>query len=181
MTFCLGLAVIVLASVALAMAVEKRFIFSDTKGELEKEIQIGKDELQFLRASLAQSSAQYDALGFGADDRVKRQLAVRAKRAALQEKRSKLQLRKSEAKAQIEGIKDQLDQHRSSYRKVTWQAAIGERFPVLKTRDGRAYLQAVIAKVTGSGLEVRHENGYASILADNLSDQWQDRFQWDRK
>jgi len=178
-TFCLGLTVIVLASVALSMVVEKRFLFSEARMELDKDIREGAEEVQFLRATIAQAEMRHLELAYGADERVKRHAAALAKRTALQEKRAGLDHRKSEAQAGIEALDDQSGRYRADYRKVTWEKAIGERIPELKTRDGRGYAQAVIAKVTGTGLEVRHEHGYARISAEALSDELQDRFQWE--
>lgn len=180
-TFSLALTIIVLASVALSMLVQKRFHFSDTKGVLEQEIHQEAEEIQFLRATLAQAETNFQSLANGADDRVRRHAAAIAKRTSLQEKRDDLTRRKGETEKAIETLVDQIDRYRSDYRKVSWQKAIGESLPKLRTRDGRDYEQVVIVKVTGSGLEVRHEHGYANILARDLGDEWQDRFQWDRK
>jgi len=181
MTFSLGLTIIVLTSVALSMAVEKRFLFSDNKGELEKEIEIEKEEIRFLRATVTQASLRYQSSIFGVNDRTARDKLVAAKRSALKERRESLLRRKAEAEAGIEAIKNQQDQYRSDYRKVTWRKAIGEQLPQLRTLDGQQYRQVVISKITGSGLEVRHASGYAHILSTDLDDAWQERFQWDRK
>lgn len=180
-TFCLGLTIIILTSVALSMAVEKRFLFSDAKGELEKEIEIDKEEIRFLRATVAEASMRYQSLLFGMNDRGQRDKLVTAKRGALKDRREDLVRRKSEAEVAIEAIQTKLDQHRSAYRKMEWPRAIGEKIPEFRTRDGQQYREAVITKITGSGLEIRHANGYAHILSTDLSDEWQERFQWDQK
>lgn len=180
-SFCLGLTVIVLASVALSMAVEKRFMFSDAKGELEKEIDTAQEEIRFLRTMIADASERYDSHAVGLDDRVRRTKALLTNKAAIKQRRADLERRKILAEAGIESVKDQHDLARAAYRKTAWQKALGERLPELRTRDGQEYRQVVIAKVTGTGMEVRHEHGYARLSSEELSEELQERFQWDRR
>ena len=179
MTFCLGLTVIVLAAVALSMVVEKRFHFSDKQAAVEKDIREGQEELDSLRATLAQAEMRHQELLFGADNRAMRQGLAAARQTALLEKRTELDRRKTETQADIARLESRFTQYREDYRKVTWEKAVGESIPALKTRSGREFLQSVIAKVTRNGLEIRHEHGYARIPSSDLSNALQDRFQWE--
>jgi len=64
------------------------------------------------------------------------------------------------------------------WRDTQRQIAVGERYPSIKTLDGRLFSDAEIVAVTGAGIEVRHANGTARVRCDQLPSEWAERFVW---
>lgn len=69
--------------------------------------------------------------------------------------------------------------YRHSYRESVWSAAKGEIVPLITLKNGKRYENVRISRVTPAGLEIAFPDGRARILAEDLDDKWQDRFDWD--
>jgi len=57
-------------------------------------------------------------------------------------------------------------------------AARGEKIGTLTLRGDRRYHEAEIIRVTGVGIEIRHQHGMARVMFADLDAEWQERFQW---
>ena len=177
-TFLLGMVVVVVVSLFLSLAVEKRFAFSNQKGDIEQSIDSGKESLASVKGNLAESadhldrslrrlariSARNEELRKRFDDQEARIVNLKAKKIGLQ--------------AEMMQVNEAFIKHQSQYRKRVWEKAIGEKLPVLTTKSGRQYLEVRIVNVTQAGIDIRHETGMARVGAGDFPDDWQDRFQW---
>jgi hypothetical protein len=80
---------------------------------------------------------------------------------------------------EVLSLKQAFQSYRDSYRARVWTAARGEAIPLLTLKSGKRYENVTISRVTPAGLEIAFPDGRARILAGDLDDQWQDRFDWD--
>lgn len=177
-SFLVGIVVIVMTAVGLSMLVDQRFRFSSGVGQIRKETASSEVEIAELRSRLASRSATL------ADQQTGREPALlelpEARRNLANSKRRKEELLTSRdlLRESISTLESGFSKYRSSYRRMTWEKANGEKVGNLKIRGGREYLQATITKVTDVGLEISHEHGFARIHAPDLDAVWQERFQW---
>ncbi len=106
---------------------------------------------------------------------------VKASIAAAAEKLPKLQeALASTTRATAETEKAFID-YKGQFRTQVRSQAVGEKFPELKTKSGAAYTQVEIRDVTEVGIGIRHEFGMKRIDYEELTPEWQERFQYDPK
>lgn len=100
--------------------------------------------------------------------------AVKGKAASLGEQMSKVV-------SDIESIEKKFSDYRGAYRKQVREDAVGEKFPELKTVSGTVYADVEVREVTEVGIGVRHRDGSKRISYEELTPEWQERFQFDPK
>lgn len=177
--FMLGIVVIVMTAVGLSLIIDRRFEFSANAGALRDEILSEKatfDQLMTLKNEGAGRLA--DALS------TRPSAAAALKTLHLQQEvlaQREQSLRKSAAdhEVAIRALEQEFQKFREQRRQAVRAAAKGEALRNLRVTGGKLYRNAVIVRVTDAGLEIRHEDGIARILAPDLERKWQDRFEWD--
>lgn len=98
-----------------------------------------------------------------------------------------LAVRISERKAEVsllEGTLDELDgqfeDYKNQYRAHVRNNAEGTKMDELKTRSGDIFNDVDVRKVTAIGIEIRHKDGHKRISFEELSDELQDYYQFDK-
>lgn len=96
----------------------------------------------------------------------------------MSQRRIELVALRAKTQTAIAAMEQEFSRYRKGYRDQARAGAIGQSLGNLTIRGGREYRQAVITRVTGEGLEIRHENGLARLQAEDLAPALQERFQW---
>lgn len=66
-----------------------------------------------------------------------------------------------------------------TYRNYVRTKAVGEKLPEIKLKSGQTYTSVEIREVSEIGIQIRHTDGQKRIAYEELSDDWQERFQYD--
>lgn len=177
--YVVGLIILVMGGVTLSLVVDRRLNVSVSKGGLQSEIADGSVDLGYLRETLAARSHQWWTEGVAATRAAEELAATKTKLPDLARRQSALVGELAELEQAVAGLEAEFSKYRSDYRRQAWQDAAGETLEELTLVDGRRYEEAVIAKVTAVGLEIRHAHGTARIEAPLLSSELHERFQWD--
>ncbi|MES2440401.1 MAG: hypothetical protein V4584_15130 [Verrucomicrobiota bacterium] len=177
-TFLVGIIILVMAGVGLSILIDRRFQFSSSVGETQREIHAGDSDLYDLRARIEERSREFSESGLRLqnDDKDYKQLSSRLE--TLRGLGSVLVKNREELQAEVASLDEKFSRYRSNYRRKTWAAAVGEKLGNITIRSGREYREATITRVTEVGLEIHHENGIARIQGPDLDARFQDRFQW---
>lgn len=69
--------------------------------------------------------------------------------------------------------------YRTAYRSQIRSDAVGEKFDELSTVSGSSYSDVEIRDVTEVGISIRHRDGSKRITYEELTPEWQERFQFD--
>ncbi len=176
--FVIGMIVLVMSAVGLSLLVDRRFNFSNSQSELEREVAAGEHRIDALRAELELRSGM---LAANSDLRgvAERAATLRTEVAAAAGRLEALNARHESLRKEVGDIENRFAQTRADYRRKAWKAAEGERLEVLETRSGRRYREVVIKRVTPVGIEIDHASGIARLEAPQLPSDWHERFQWD--
>lgn len=96
-------------------------------------------------------------------------------------------VRISERKAEISALEDTLEaltatfeDYKNQYRAHVRNGAEGTKMEELKTRSGDVFLEVDVRKVTAVGIEFRHRDGHKRVGFEELSDELQDYYQYDK-
>lgn len=90
-------------------------------------------------------------------------------------------LKKDVAKAaeRIAALEADFSAYKDQYRQFSRGRAKGEKIELLTTRDGTEYHDVTIREVTAVGMQIVHRDGQKRVPFESLSDELQDRFQFD--
>ncbi|RYD37671.1 MAG: hypothetical protein EOP87_03060 [Verrucomicrobiaceae bacterium] len=138
------------------------------------------EEIESLQVQIAHDGGTLDnakksaAAGRKADTLAKEAAATKAKITALEEQMSK-------TIADSVALEKEFLDYRAGYRTQVREDAVGEKFPELKTVSGTVYAEVEIREVTEVGISIRHKDGSGRITYEELTEEWQQRFQFDPK
>lgn len=176
--FMVGMVVLVMAGVGLSLLVDRRMKSSSGISDAQRDVAMGEEELESLRAYHADRSFILQNYGSKMKSGLVGQKELRQQLVLLNQRQSKLEATRSELSAAIPLLQDEFSRYRAEYRRQAWSGAAGEKLGTLTIRGGREYQDAAITRVTDVGIEIRHKDGIARIQAPDLGAKWQDRFQW---
>jgi hypothetical protein len=176
-TFLIGLIVLVMAGVGLSIIVDKRFRFSSGYSTAQAEARTNDEMIGDLKCQhearsmlLSDSSGRRRVQTSELGEFLREIDSLKRKEVALVNRKN--QLTDSITQLEAESLR-----YRAEYQQKSWARAIGENLGNLKLQSGREYLNVTITRVSGAGLEIRHENGFARISASDLDPKLRDRFQ----
>ena len=86
----------------------------------------------------------------------------------------------NEIKADMLRIEDDLADYKNQYRAYVRNAAEGTKIDEIKTLSGEVYTEVDIRKVTAVGIEIRHRDGHKRIGFEELPEEMQDYYQFDK-
>lgn len=166
-------------SIALACAGMVYFIFGDDmRGKTTAE-KISENKAQLER--LEKKHQKWQTL---TQDYSENRQAVKKLLAAQTElKRKKAALLAAErelaaAEAARSKTAQKFTDYKNLYRSIERSAAVGERYQILTTKNGKSYQKVIVRKVAAEGVDIRHQGGGALIEPDLLPDELHDRFQF---
>lgn len=177
--YCMiGVVVIVMTAIGLSLMMDQRNAFTSGADEIREVIEWDASELD--RVKMLQVDASKRLAGELPQrqawaDELRTQTAASAQAV---KKRADLLVAQRELRANLAALEADFTSYRARYKHATWSGASGEKLGTVKVRGGREYLDTVIVRVTEVGLEIRHKDGFARLQAPDLSDAFQDRFQW---
>ncbi len=91
--------------------------------------------------------------------------------------------RKSEIaglKKDIANLEEDIDDYKNQYRAFVRNNAEGTRMDELKTLSGEVYTDVDVRKVSAVGIEIRHRDGHKRIGFEDLPEEMQDYYQFDK-
>ncbi len=147
---------------------------------IEMVIREQTEEIESLQIQIAhdgetlKNSKAAAAAGKKADSLNAEVVATKAKISALEEEMSK-------TIADTVTLEKEFLDYRTGYRTQVREDAVGEKFPELKTVSGSVYQGVEIREVTEVGISIRHQDGSKRITYEELTEEWQLRFQFDPK
>ncbi len=174
-----GLIVLVFAGVFLSLLADKRFSFSNGRKSAAIQYQEDGQRLESLRTRVAEARADWESRCvplLGQDDALER---LRAEAGRLAGRADRLRERRELLETGIEEAEEAFRTYRSRYRAQVWAEATGEEIAEFHAPGGKIYKNAVIRRVSATGLEIRHEEGNSRFLPSELDETWNERFQWD--
>lgn len=168
-----GCVVLVMVGVLFTLMMDRGFLFSNSRRELQRDIETGETDIEQLKAAYQENEGESNRL---------RQVeasyqALLGQLQNLYQRRTTLEASCKDLPTSIKTLRTKFNDHRARI----WVAAGGESLGTLKLRDGRVYSNTVIVEVTEVGLNVRHQEGRARIKAPDLDPALRERFQWDDK
>jgi hypothetical protein len=177
--YCMiGVVVIVMTAIGLSLMMDQRNAVTSGADEIRQSIEWDASALERVKMLQVDASArlarELPRLQAEADELRSRT----AESEHMVQKRGDLLVAQRELSADLTAIEADFTSYRARYKHATWSGAGGEKLGKVKVRGGREYLDVVIVRVTEVGLEIRHEDGFARLQAPDLSDIFQDRFQW---
>ena len=176
--FMVGMIVVVMAGAGLSLVVDRRLKYSTGVGEIQREISANAAELEDLNSRYDGRSLLLANAGAKLRTGSMTHKGVLGQLATLRQRQATLEASRRRLRDTIASLGENFSRYRADYRRKTWAGAAGENLGNFTVRGGREYRQAVIARVTDVGLEIRHEHGIARIQAPDLDQKLQDRFQW---
>lgn len=147
---------------------------------IEHVIREQADEIESLQIQIAhdngtiENSKKNSEAGKKAD-------VLNAEVTATKEKISVLEEQMSKTIADSVTLEKEFLDYRAGYRAQVREDAVGEKFPELKTVSGSVYEEVEIREVTEVGISIRHRDGSKRITYEELTEEWQHRFQFDPK
>jgi hypothetical protein len=79
----------------------------------------------------------------------------------------------------IAAMSKQMDAYKDKYRAFARNKVKGEKMDRFVTRDGTVYEHVTIGDITAVGMRISHDNGATRIPFEQLSEELQDKFQFD--
>ena len=152
-------------------------------GMVRAEQKVDEEHLAAQRELVAVLQEHFDALD-PVEGLEARRVELEAELAALQANGEEGKLesdRLAQLERDIRTYSGGLDDYRSEFLRWVRLTARGERQPELRTRKGKIYRDIVIRRVTNVGLEIFHSTGTARLRHGDLSEEFQERFQWDEE
>ena len=138
------------------------------------------EEIETLQVQIAHNNAAVEDSKKGADSGKKAD-ALTAEAAATKEKIAALEAQMSKVIAETVTLEKEFQDYSTSFRTQVREDAVGEKFPTLKTVSGSEYAEVEIREVTEVGISIRHQYGSKRITYEELTEEWQQRFQFDPK
>lgn len=96
---------------------------------------------------------------------------------------TRIEQRKSEIaelQTTIESLHEEIADYKNQYRAFVRNDAVGMKIEELKTLSGEIYTDVDVRKITAVGIEIRHKNGHKRISFENLPEEMQDYYQFDK-
>lgn len=147
---------------------------------IEHVIREQADEIESLQVQIAHENTTLENSKKGAQAGKKAD-ALTAEAAATKEKIGALEAQMSKIIADSVTLEKEFLDYRAGYRAQVREDAVGEKFPELKTVSGTVYEEVEIREVTEVGISIRHKDGSGRITYEELTEEWQLRFQFDPK
>jgi hypothetical protein len=174
-----GSIVVVLAGVGISMMVDHRFSFSRNATDLQRDITSGETELDQLKSTYQENSAQMARSEPKARMLADNYQSLLRQLRNLDQRRTALEESGKDLKTSLRALQEEFLGYKDQYRAKTWAEAVGQSLGNLQVRGGREFRKAVILEVDKVGLRISHEEGSARVQAQDLDPALQDRFQWD--
>ncbi|MFD2257499.1 hypothetical protein ACFSSA_12520 [Luteolibacter algae] len=86
-----------------------------------------------------------------------------------------------ELEEQLERLSEEFEGYKNQYRAQVRGEAEGTFIEELNTASGTVYYRVEVRKVTAVGIEVRHRDGHKRIPFEELPEEMQDHFQFDKE
>lgn len=80
----------------------------------------------------------------------------------------------------VAALKEEWEDYKNQYRAQVRQAAVGTKMPELRTADGKVFKDVEISKVTAIGVDVRHQDGLGRVGFEQLPQDLQDLYQFEK-
>ncbi|WAC18460.1 hypothetical protein OVA24_14590 [Luteolibacter sp. SL250] len=138
------------------------------------------DEIESLQVQIAHDNTTLENSKKGAQAGKKADV-LSAEAAATKEKIGVLEAQMSKIIADTVTLEKEFLDYRTGFRTQVREDAVGEKFPTLKTVSGSEYVDVEIREVTEVGISIRHRDGSKRITYEELTEEWQQRFQFDPK
>ncbi|NJM38992.1 MAG: hypothetical protein HC845_14645 [Akkermansiaceae bacterium] len=172
-TFLMGIIVIVFAGIALSLMVDGRNGSLQFNRSIHREIELNTEEIAYIKSNIQYSSDILEEMVIAQSQASK----LRGHQKTLPSVNRLLQT-VGELNTGIVILESSFKSYRSEYIRQSRKAAIGEKIGNVRLHDGREYINAVIKSVTDVGLEIQHDYGIGRVQAPDLSQELQERFQW---
>jgi hypothetical protein len=172
-TFLMGLIIVVFAGIGVSLMVDGRNGSLQFSRSIDRDIERNAEEISYMKSQLYRSSDMLEEMVIEHSRNLK---AKNAQAASL--RLDQLQKSLGELNTEVAFLESSFKNYRSEYIRKSRAAAVGEEIRNLKLRDGREYPKSTILLVTEVGLEIRHEHGISRVQAPDLSQEFQERFQW---
>jgi chromosome segregation ATPase len=82
--------------------------------------------------------------------------------------------------SEVDGLIEDFENYKNQYRAHVRNKASGTQIEKLVTVDGKTYHGVEIRKVTAVGIEVRHRDGHKRIAFEELPEEMQEHYQFDK-
>lgn len=177
--FLVGVIVLVFVGIGFSLIVDKRFQFSSGKADMEQAIAEEKNQLDGLRQQAEIARKDYEGktrpLREQPAELEKGRLTVSSSAQRLRDLHEQQAALKNAIEAETQSFAD----YRANYRKLSRQAAAGEKLAQLQVAGGKVYQDVTIRRVTSEGMEIAHSQGVSRLSPEDLGESWHQRFQWD--
>jgi len=147
---------------------------------IESVIRENRDEIDSLTAQIAHNNETLESSKKTAEV-AKKVDGINAQIASNKAKLAELGESVSKAIADTLAVEKEFGDYRTGYRTQVRSDAVGEKFPELTTVSGSAYAEVEVREVTEVGISIRHRDGSKRITYEELTVEWQERFQFDPK
>lgn len=137
----------------------------------QKEIESYQEQIRYAENQLKRSESFAD-LSKKLDETRQEKLVLENNIKALGEELEK-------TKATLVTTQTAWDQYKVQYRSNVRTKAVGEKIDEIVLKSGAVYKNAEIREVSAVGVQIRHTDGQKRIPFEELSEEWQERFQFD--
>lgn len=172
------LIIVTLTGVFLSMLVEKRINFANSHVSFAEEIRIeGKNLIKLKR----EFDSERDRLTDARESSESFQSNLSNQRSHTQALHGEIESLTKRAALLTQTIADtdkNFRTYRETYRATEWRKAEGEKIENLYLKSGRQFERVIISRITPFGMTISHAHGNARIDFNDLSQEYQSRFQW---
>ena len=174
-----GLVGLSVVATGLALVMEKRSESAKIKEDAEKTVLEDRQVMDHLRSEIDSAAMRWNEVSGRAAlaEKVSKAKAISTARV---KKLEELRATEAELRQTVSAQIADYSKYRDDYLTSVRAGAIGEQIAILKLKNGKEYAKVTINRVTPEGIEIRHEFGVARVVADDLDEAWNDRFQWQR-